>query len=215
VNDEPTELELAWEHEIAREDARAVADELLAIVTSALEDAQVEVGRVLWKKACDEKMERVRNAPLVDAIADLEPQRLSRATQYRSIGVFLQAPFLPEETHGLLGPSRLYALLRLPNGHIDKKALARRAALSDMKVEELDEEIDHILGIQRPRGREQPIGTHTAQVTRSVKKLRTRLAKFVPKNQKDLDKRRAEVAALASLVQEMEDGLARVVVSSR
>jgi hypothetical protein len=46
-----------------------------------------------------------------------------------------------------LGPTRLCALCRLPNQHIEKKALARRAALSAMTVDEIHAEIDGLLGV--------------------------------------------------------------------
>jgi hypothetical protein len=209
--DDRSELEKSWEFEIAREEAREVADECLAIVTTALEDAQVGVGRVLWKKACEERLDRIADAPLIDAIAAVEP-RLSRATQYRAIAVFLQAPYLPEQTRGLLGPTRLYELLRIPNDHIAKKALALRAAQSNMPIEELRLEVDRILGVEPKEARGQTVGSHLGTLSRSVKTLQRRVARYVPVDKRDLDKQKSRVAALIAALQGVAAGLDRVVV---
>ena len=212
MTDEPTALERRWEHDIARDEARAEADEVLRIITSSLEAVPLQVGKHLWERACEQREDRAGDAPLVNAIAAVEP-KLSRASMYRAIAVYRQSAFLPDDAQGALGPARLYALCRLPNEHIEKKALARRAALSAMTVDELHAEIDGLLGVApRDDQRGRSFGAGVANLGRSAKALAARVQRFTPRSQRDLDARKAQVAAVLAELQAIAAALDAVVV---
>jgi hypothetical protein len=212
MTDELTALERRWEHDIARDEARVEADEVLRIITTAFEAVPLRVGKYLWERACQQREDRAADAPLVNAIAAVEP-RLSRASMYRAIAVYRQSAWLPDEVQGALGPARLYALCRLPNEHIEKKALARRAALSAMRVDEINAEIDGLLGVAaRDDQRGRSFGAGVANLGRSAKALAARLDRFTPRSQRDLDARKAQVAAVLAELQAIATALDAVVV---
>lgn len=203
--DEPTVLEGRWDFEIAEAEARAAADELLAIVNTAMEETVLGIGRVLWTRACEERDERAGDAPLVEAIARVEP-KLSRSSMYRAIAAYRQSLVLPADVRGRLGPSRIYQLLRLPDDHLEKVALARRAARSEMSVEALRDEVDGLLGVERP-DKPAPFGRAVLSTERMVERLVASAPRWKPHSNAEREDRIARVEAmrqaLAGLVKEL------------